>query len=124
VNMAAILSSGISRIMKIGSPRIISTDRVSQPRTRPVRPVLHRARRPRPAARITEHLRSARPTAPTYAGRATATSAPLPYRSSLGAASAGAHSSPAQAGVPRASGASVAPTGESGALGPVQSPNG
>jgi hypothetical protein len=124
LNMAAVLNNGLLRIIKIGSPRIISPGQVSQPRTRPVRRVLHRAPRPQPAPHTTERLRSATATAPTYDARATPTSPTLPHHSSLGAASAGAETSPPQAGVSRASGASVAPTGESGALGPVQSPNG
>jgi hypothetical protein len=124
LNVSAILSTGISRILKIGSPRIISTDHLSRRRALPVRHVLPRAPLTKPSPHTTEHAGSLPPTTPTYASRAQSATASPPYHSRLGAASPRTDPTPTQAGASRSSGASIPPTGESGALGPVKSPNG
>jgi hypothetical protein len=123
LNMAAILSSGVSRIL-IGPPRIISANRASRPHVRQVRRASHRLPLTKPAPRVTQQQSSAPPPAPTYAARATPVSAPPPYHSSLGVSTSHADTSPPHASASASSGATVSPTGESGALGPVQSPNG
>jgi hypothetical protein len=125
-NMAAMLSSSFLRVFKIvGPPRIIVANRLSRTRIRPARHVVHQAPPTKPSPHTTSpHTTSPRPPAPTYAARATPGSATPPDHSSLSSASPGADASPPQASTPRSTGQSVGPTGQSGALGPVSSPNG
>ena len=124
LNMAAIFTGGVSRILDIGAPPIISATGASRARLRPVRHVTRRAPRARQTSQATRHQTSPGPPAPTYAARATPATTPPPYHSSHGRSSTHAGSGPSQASASASSGASVSATGESGALGPVQSPNG
>ena len=124
LNMAAIFTSGVSRILDIGPPPIISATGAARPHHRPVRPVLRHAAVGRQSAQATRHHPSLPPPATTHAARATPSTTPPPYHSSHGRSSTHAGSGPSQASASASSGASVSATGESGALGPVQSPNG
>jgi hypothetical protein len=122
LNMAAILTSGVTRILDIGPPRIISATGASRPHLRPVRRVPHRAPLARHTSQATRHQTNPPPPAPSYAARATPATTSPTYHSRPSASSP--HTSPSHADAPASSGATVSPTGESGALGPVQSPNG
>lgn len=115
LDIAAILSDGVARISKVQLPRIAPTHRTPR-----LRVVHHTAHRP---PRITTDERHNSSPAPTYAVRATVASAtpvvhtsalaPTPYTSAPPTESTSTHSA-----------APVTPTGQSGALGPISSPNG
>ncbi len=125
LNLAAILSSGVSRISNIGPLRIISATGSFRPRIRQIRQVPHHPAPAKPPSHGTQQQSSApAPPAPTYAARATSASDAPTYRSNVSASSSYAGTNPSPASPSPSSGASVSPTGESGALGPVQSPNG
>ncbi len=110
LDIAAILTNGVERIGQVHLPRIATTHRAPQPKARVVHHVAHRA------ARITIVHRHLYSPAPTYAETQvvhtpeTASPPPAPSRSSP------THSA--------SSTAAVSPTGQSGALGPISSPNG
>jgi hypothetical protein len=116
LNIAALLNRGAS---KIEPPRIVA----QASKTRIVKHIRHRSPRPKPKPAPPHHPIShsapstyvarvtTSPTRPTYNPVVT-TPAPRVYRTRPPAAS------------PASSGASVSPTGQSGALGPVHSPNG
>jgi hypothetical protein len=119
LNIAAIVSSGVSRILKLGPPRVVTP--ATSPR--PVRhPRHHSPRRKAPRARIQHH--SSPPPASTYVAHAS----PLPpqptYRPSVSEPAPHIVTSPHRAQSSTSSVATVSPTGENGALGPVKSPNG
>jgi hypothetical protein len=124
LNMATILTGGVSRLLDIGPPRIISATGASPAHLRSVRHVPHGPPRARQTSQATRHRTSPPPPAPTYAARATPASPPPAHHSSRGASSPHTDTSRPQASASASSGATVSPTGESGALGPVQSPNG
>jgi hypothetical protein len=127
LNLAAIVSNGVSRILKLGPPRVVA--RATSPR--PARHVPHRSPRPKPTPSRAEH-RSSPPTASTYVAHAPPPS-PEPtyhpsaqptYHPSVSAPVSRIVTSPHHARSTTSSGAAVSPTGQNGALGPVQSPNG
>jgi hypothetical protein len=119
LNIAAIVSSGVSRILKLGPPRIVP--RATPHRT--VRHVRHHSRRPKAPQSRSEHHTSAPPASTYVAHAAPQTPAPI-YHPSVSAPTPRVVTSPHRAPSPTASGATVSPTGQNGALGPVQSPNG
>ena len=123
LNMAAILTGGVSRILDIGPPPIISAG-AARPHPRPVRRVSHHAAVARQSAQASRHQPSLPPPATTYAARATPSTTPPPYHSSQSASRPHTGTGRSQASTSASSRATVNPTGESGALGPVQSPNG
>jgi hypothetical protein len=140
LNVAAVLSTGVSRILEITSPPIAVFAGGDRARTRP-RP-LRRAVGPKPPSSSAHHAARRQPSrrpSPTYAPPATSTLSASTYHPSVSSdtSSAGSstsnnasssqasHSSPPPSpSRPTSSGATVSPTGASGALGPVQSPNG
>ena len=124
LDVAAILSSGISRILQTGSPRIISPNEVPRPHIHPVRRGLHRTSRLKLAPHAIAHQSTPPRPPPTYTARATTASASPSYHSTLSASTSRTDTSPPAASASRSSDQLVGPTGESGALGPVQSPNG
>ena len=124
LNMAAILTGRVSRILDVGSPPIISATAASRPHPRPVRHVPHHAALARQSSPATRHQSSLPPPAHTYAARATPATTPPPYHSSQSASSPHTDTGRSQATASPSSRATVNPTGESGALGPVRSPNG
>jgi hypothetical protein len=119
LNIAAIVSQGVARILKSGPPRIV--ERSASPR--PVRHVRHRSPRPKaPRPRPQHH--SAPASASTYV---THTSPPSPqptYRPIVTSPAPRIVTTRPPAASKASSGANVRPTGQTGALGPVQSPNG
>jgi hypothetical protein len=123
LNMAAILTGGVSRILDIGPPPIISAG-AARPHPRPVRRVSHHAAVARQSAQASRHQPSLPPPATTYAARATPSTTPPPYHSSQSASRPHTGTGRSQASTSASSRATVNPTGASGALGPVQSPNG
>ena len=125
LNMAAVVSNGVSKLLNVGPPRIIPRAATSRRRLRPVRHIAHRTPKPPPPVR---HHETGSTRTPTYAVRA-APARPAPVTSS-------SHPSVVRTPSPRvdttapsarpsvSSRASVSPTGQAGALGPVSSPNG
>lgn len=123
LNVAAILSSGINKILNIGSPRIAPPRKATRARLHS-RHFTHHARKPPP--QVVHHTPSPRPApiyavraAPAHAAQVTGTydprsAAPQPH---LTTRTPAVHSS-------TPSRASASPTGQAGALGPVSSPNG
>jgi hypothetical protein len=119
LNIAAIVSNGVSRILKLGPPRIAA--RAAAPH--PVRHVRHRPVRPKaPPVRVEHH--SSPPPASTYVAHAPARVLQPTYHSSVSTAVPRIVASPHRAISRTSSVATVSPTGQNGALGPVQSPNG
>jgi hypothetical protein len=133
VSVAAVLSSGVSRILKLGLPQI--DVKASHPRARIVARARARAGTPararlvRRAPRLEEAVRNRTPVRSVQAV-STDVAPPAPvstYRPSEAvthtetSSSTGTHSSPVRS---TSSSAPVSATGESGALGPIQSPNG
>ena len=125
LNMAAVVSNGVSKLLNVGPPRIIPRATTSRHRLRPVRHIAHRTRKPPPTVR---HHETGSTRMPTSAARA-APARPAPVtsstRSSVVRASSPRIATPAPLARPSVSSrASVSPTGQAGALGPVSSPNG
>jgi hypothetical protein len=119
-NFAAIVSSGVSRILKLGPPQIVA--RATSPPT--VKHVRHRAPHHKAPPRRAEHHSSPRP-ASTYVAHASPPPRPQPtYHPSVSTPAPRIVTSPHRASSRTSSGATVSPTGQNGALGPVQSPNG
>lgn len=119
LNLAAIVSSGVSRILKLGPPRVVA--HATSPR--PVRHVSHRAPRPKPRPPRPER-HSSPPPASTYVAHAPPPSPQPTYHPSVSAPVSRIVTSPHHDRPTTSSGAAVSPTGQNGALGPVQSPNG
>ena len=119
LNLAAIFSSGVSRSLTIGPPRIVSATDAGK-----VRHTSRRAAVTKPVWHASRHHGNPPAPSPTYAARATPASVEPRYRSNVSVSRSGAGTSPTPTSPSRSSAASVSPTGESGALGPVQSPNG
>lgn len=119
LNIAAIVSSGVSRILKLGPPRIVARTRSP----RPVRHVRHRSPHPKAPPRRAEH-HSSPPRAATYVAHASRQTPEPTYHPSVSAPAPRVVTSTHRAPSPTASRATVSPTGQNGALGPVQSPNG
>jgi hypothetical protein len=118
LNIAAILNSGISRILKGGPPHVVAH---ATPR-RAVQPVRHHVSRPTPAPARAEH-HSSTPSVSTYVARAsTSTARTTPVRPAPPAPRIVTRTQRAQSTA--SASATVTPTGQNGALGPVQSPNG
>lgn len=119
LNIAAIVSNGVSRILQGGPPRVVA--RAASPR--PVRHAPHRsARRKAPRARAEHH--SSPPPATAYVTRAS-TQRPQPtYHPAVSRPAPRIATTQPPAASKASSGANVSPTGQTGALGPVQSPNG
>jgi hypothetical protein len=115
LNIAAILNSGISRISKVHLPRLV-TPAVSH---RTVRPVRHRPPHRKPAPH-----RSSAPPASTYVAHASPPSPQPTYHPAATSPAPRIVTSSHRARATTSSGATVTPTGQNGALGPVQSPNG
>lgn len=150
---AAVLSAGVSRLLKLRLPQIEVSAAPSRPRAvkhAPRKPTRRRSH-PQLVAKAVHH--SSPPTqpgsyssAPTYAAQETPVSSTTPYHSSGGGTSySSSVPTPTTSGISSSppasrssstssstnstkrrspSGATVSPTGESGALGPVHSPNG
>lgn len=121
LNIAAILYTGVSRIERITPPRIVARGRVFPAvKSTPRRPTHARA-----AAVRTRHHTTPSPVS-TYVAHAQ----PI-YHPTVSPPAAHVYTPPPAASSIRrpaaataSSGATVSPTGQSGALGPVQSPNG
>jgi hypothetical protein len=113
LDIAAILNSGVSRILKGGVPRVVAP--TAPPR--PVRHVRHHVTRPKAARARVEHHSSPAPVS-TYVARAS-TSSPPPAPPAPRVVTR-----PHRAQSTTSASATVSPTGQNGALGPVQSPNG
>jgi hypothetical protein len=113
LDIAAILNTGVLRILKGGPPHVV----VRTVSRQPVRHVRHRIVRPKPAPARVEHHSSPAPVS-TYVARST-TSSPPP-------APAAPHivTRTHRAASTASASATVSATGQNGALGPVQSPNG
>jgi hypothetical protein len=123
LNIAAIVRSGVSRILNAGPPRIVA--RATSPRTTP-RTVKHgrrRAPRRKPAPARGQHHTSP-PPASTYVARASPPSPQPTYHPSVSSPAPRTVRSTHRAAPTTSTGAAVSPTGQNGALGPVQSPNG
>jgi hypothetical protein len=125
LNMAAILSSGVAKIFDGGPPRIATSDTASRPRVRPIRHVVHR-NKPKPPAHVAGRQPKPSPQRSIYAAR---TAPPRHIEVATTLQRSVSAPSPRDTTSPTAhrstsSGASVSPTGQSGALGPVSSPNG
>ena len=141
VNMAAVLSSSLSRILESGLAHLdvkaASTHAaVDQHRARPARS----AQRARPVIkRVYDTVRYQASPPVTYPVSASADASAAPavttiHQPTLSAASTGTTETtspptrpaapPASVHAARSSPAAVSPTGQSGALGPIQSPNG
>lgn len=119
LNIAAIVSSGVSRILKLGPPRVVA--RTTSPR--PVRHVHHRSPRPKASPARAQH-RSSPPPASTYVAHVSPPSPQPTYHPSVSAPAPRIVASPHPTQSSTSSVATVSPTGQNGALGPVQSPNG
>jgi hypothetical protein len=120
LNMAAVLRTGVSRgSSRIHPPRIVA--RRTVPRT--VKHVPHRVRRRKATPVLRQHHTSPPPTA-TYVARSAPPPAQPTYRPVVSRPTPHVYTSPPPAASTASSGAKVSPTGQSGALGPVQSPNG
>lgn len=136
VGVAAVFGSGVSRLLHLGLaqldasvPRNLGTRAASQiARRKTVPRTKHRASAPRPTHRVRPQLSPAPPvsidtahatttSSSTYAATSHADTPPT-YRSAPPPRPSERPSRPA------ASPATVSPTGQSGALGPIQSPNG
>lgn len=123
LSVAAVFSSGVSRILNLGLSHI--DIRASHPRARG----FARAR-PRPVHRPAHPELAVQRNAPAVSVRPVSSYSPPPeparWASSTdtGNSPAPTSNSPAPARAASSSGATVSPTGESGALGPIQSPNG
>ncbi len=117
LNIAAILTNGVSRILNAGPPKIVAR----QPPARPVRHVRHRAHVTKPAPPHTSHSSSPTRSTHTYVARATPTTT---YHPPVSEPSPRVYTPPPPARSPASSAARVSPTGQAGALGPVHSPNG
>ncbi|HET6868655.1 MAG TPA: hypothetical protein VFH80_22270 [Solirubrobacteraceae bacterium] len=119
-NFAAIVSSGVSRILKLGPPEIVA--RATAPPT--VKHVRHHSPHHKAAPRRAEH-HSSPPPASTYVAHASSPPSPQPtYHPSVSTPTPRIVTTPHRASSRTSSGATVSPTGQNGALGPVQSPNG
>jgi len=115
LNIAAIWSSGVARIARVVPPRVVSPSGAH----RSVKHVSHRSPRPKPTP-ATAHHHTSSPPPSTYVAHSTPASAQPTYDPSVSAPTHQVESTPP----PASSGATVSPTGQAGALGPVQSPNG
>jgi hypothetical protein len=122
LNIAAIVSSGISQISKLGPPRIVARAPTS-PSPRPVEHVRRRAPHPKPPLTPAQH-HSASPRVSTYVAHVSPPAAQPTYHPSVSSAAPRIVTTPHHASSTTSSGATVSPTGQNGALGPVQSPNG
>jgi hypothetical protein len=119
LNIAAIVSDGVSRIWKAGPPRIIT--RATSPR--PVRHVRHRSPRPKPAPARAQHHTSP-PRATSYVSHASPSSPQPAYRPTETSPARRIVTTRSRVPSTTSSAARVTPTGQNSALGPVQSPNG
>jgi hypothetical protein len=120
VSVAAVLSSGVSRILNLGLPQI--DVKATRPRPRVVVPA--RVRRVR---RVSHPDLAVRRSAPVTAYRPVTTPVstyhpPASVTHTDSSPTTDVHSSPVSKSA--SSSAPVKPTGEAGALGPIQSPNG
>ncbi len=129
LNMAALLDTGVSKILGGGPPRVVSRQRPA----RTVRRLRHRARLTKPAPPRARHPSSPRRVAPTYTARVSPATSAAPtttYRARVSEptprvdTSPHVDTSPPPAHSTPSSTARVTPTGQAGALGPVHSPNG
>ncbi len=119
LNIAAIVSNGVSRILQGGPPRIVA--RAAPPRS--VRHLVHRSPRTKSAPARAEH-HSSPPRAATYVSH-TSTPSPQPtYHPTVSSPAPRIVTTRPPAASRASSGANVSPVGQTGALGPVQSPNG
>lgn len=118
LNIAAILNNGVSRILDGGAPRVVV------PHATPVRPVRHVPHRtPHPKApRIAHHSSPSRVS--TFVAHTSPPIAQPTYHPSVSSPAPRIVTTPHHAASTTSSGATVSPTGQTGALGPVQSPNG
>ena len=120
LNIAAVLSTGVSRSSsRIRPPRIVG--RATVPRT--VKHAAHHSARRKTTPAPRRHHTSA-PPASTYVARSTPPPTQPSYHPLVSRPTPHVYTSPPPAASTASSGAKVSPTGQSGALGPVQSPNG
>jgi hypothetical protein len=119
LNIAAIVSDGVSQILKAGPPRVVT--RATAPR--PVNHVRHRAPRSKPAPPRTHHHTSP-PSATTYVSHPSTPSPQPTYHPTVSSPAPRIVTTQTRAASRTSSAARVTPTGQNGALGPVQSPNG
>ena len=120
LNIAAILTNGVSRILSAGPPKVVAR----QPPTRPVRHVRHRAHVTKSAPPHTSHSSNPPRSTHTYVARATPTIPTPTYHPPVSEPTPRVETRPSPARSPASSAARVSPTGQAGALGPVHSPNG
>jgi hypothetical protein len=125
LNMAVVLGASVSKLLDVRPPTIVPRTTTPRHRVRPVRHVAHRA--PKPPPPVTRH-ESASPPARVDAAPAALT-AVSPNTSSSHSSIARMPSTPIETSAPSArpsvsSRTRVNPTGQTGALGPVSSPNG
>ncbi len=118
LNIAAILTDGVSRILNAGPPKVVPRQ---APARRPVRHVRHRARVTKSAPPHTSQSSNPQRSTHTYVTRATPTTT---YHPPVSESSPHVDTAPPPARSPASSAARVTPTGQAGALGPVHSPNG
>ncbi len=113
LNIASILNTGVLRVLKGGPPHVVAPTAPS----RPVRHARHRVTRPKPAPARVEHHSSPAPVS-TYVARASTSSPPpAPPAPRIVTRTHRTASTTSASGT-------VSATGQNGALGPVQSPNG
>ena len=122
LNIAAILNNGVSRILNAGPPRVIP-HATSSRTPRPVKHVRHRSPRQKPPPAIAQH-HSEPSRVSTYVAHASRPSPQPTYHPSVSAPTPHIVTTPHHASSTTSSVASVSPTGQNGALGPVKSPNG
>ena len=126
LNIAAILNTGVSRIEAITPPRIVAVGSVFRAvKSKPHRPS-HPNRPSHPKATAVPHHHTTPSPASTYVAHAQ----PI-YHPTTSQPASHVYTPPPPASHTRrpaastaSSGANVSPTGQTGALGPVQSPNG
>ncbi len=119
LDIAAIVHSSVRRIAQIHPPRVVA--RPAPPRT--VKHVAHDAARRKRAPAPPQHHTSF-PPATTYVARSTPPPVHPTYHPTVSTPAPHVYTSPRPAASTASSGAKVSPTGQTGALGPVQSPNG
>ena len=119
LNIAAIVSNGVSRITNVGLPRLIA--RATTPRT--LKHVIHRASRPKSMPARAHHHSFPR-SASTNVAHASVLSARPTYQVTVTSQAPRVDTSAPSGRRSTSSSATVSPTGQVGALGPVSSPNG
>lgn len=121
LNIAAIVDNGVARILNAGPPRVVP--HIASSRTpRPPKHVRHRASHPHRAPTPAQHHRSLSRVSTPVVHESPPIAQPT-YHPSVSSPAPRIVTTPHRAST-TSSGATVSPTGQNGALGPVQSPNG